>query len=365
MALTTFQVKRIIAIIRQHEVLYGGGISSGDAAYREDCEKLVDSLEEDLPPGERSRKVRSALLPTGRGLRTKPSKGSKLERRAEKELKAGKSDKGAKVAKADKKAEKAKAAPDKPKGKAEARKEVTVGRFAETRHEAEIAESRKDQGGRQGQAAQVQATKAVAPKEAPEPRENPAVYKPRGNIHAMHLFDAYAKNMLPKYGGFILSARFFPEEQYSVLEFTGYENVQDIYTDGESLVFKTAGCKLYCLIEKATYSFKNVEPVNRQNEYSIPYRFVELNKIVTKRFQNIYIGKKPVVHSISFSIYKPKGDNIAILFYDQANVYENIQDFLIALLHETNAIPVIDARKASEHIIVGLKQFHTWLDVGD
>jgi hypothetical protein len=178
---------------------------------------------------------------------------------------------------------------------------------------------------------------------------------------ALHLFDAFQQNRLPKYGGFIVCIR-FSEGGYTVIEIIGYGNMQDLYPDGDTLVFKSVGCKLYALVEPSGYLFKSVEPVNRPSDQMIPYRFAELLRITTKRFQGILVGRKPVFMPTSFSVFKPAGEDLSILFYDIADVYSNIQDFLIMIFRDRLGVPVADSRKAAEVIARGTREFRLWLD---
>jgi hypothetical protein len=76
MAFTPTQIRKTIAIVRQHEVLYGSGISTSDAAMREELEKLVQSLEGLLPEAKRAELAREEeggwrrLVPASRGSST-------------------------------------------------------------------------------------------------------------------------------------------------------------------------------------------------------------------------------------------------------------------------------------------------------
>ena len=156
--------------------------------------------------------------------------------------------------------------------------------------------------------------------------------------------------------------RFSGEVGYTVIELIGYENLQDIYPEGETLVFKTVGCKLYAIVEPPSFLLKSVEPVNRPSDQMVPYRFSELLHITTKRLQNVYVGRKPVFMPTSFSVFRPEGDDLAVLFYDIADVYSNIQDFLIMLLRDRLNVPVTDSRKIAEVVARGIREFRLWLD---
>ncbi len=201
-------------------------------------------------------------------------------------------------------------------------------------------------------------------KEKKPDREQKVIKKEtKKKISAAHLFEAYQKNRLPEYGGYIVSSFFDIFPGYTKFEIVGFDNVQDIFIKGNSLVFKSSGCKLFCLIEPPNYSYQSIEPVLREPQISIPYRFEELFSIKTKRHQKIYIGKKPVISMSSFTIMKPKKDDFAILFYDVSSVFRNIQDFLYPILNDELRIPKREALKASSVIAEGIKGFQTWLDL--
>lgn len=418
MSLTNAQVRKIISIIRQHEVFYGGGISSLDAGFRDECEKLIEELESILPEAEAKSLHRENLWDVGNSLRlermlknrTKPRSkpdpkieslvASKKSSHSEEDedydeeptqkgkLNQKKKEKPktkAELAKEAKALEKAKALEEKERAREE--KEKALALKSKGKNVSTVKETVKTEV--KGKAlpsietpkAKVLAksvthipgrreapTETVVPGRRPE-SERPQVQTVRPpkdpndkRLEAAHLFDAYKKNMLPKYGGYIVSIYNKPEERYLIIEVVGYENLQDIYPSEDSLVFKTQGCKLSAIVEQAGFVFKNVEPVHRSQGYSIPYRFKELNALVTKKYQSIYIGKNPVMHPTSFNIHRPEGEDLAVLFYDVANVFANIQDFLISVLKVKADIPIIDARKASEAIARQIQQFHNWLD---
>jgi hypothetical protein len=85
-------------------------------------------------------------------------------------------------------------------------------------------------------------------------------------------------------------------------------------------------------------------------------------RITTKRFQGILIGRKPVFMPTSFSVFKPTGEDLAVLFYNIADVYSNIQDFLIMILRDRLGVPIPDSRKTAEVIARGIREFRLWMD---
>jgi hypothetical protein len=444
MGLTSAQVKKAIAIVRQYAVLYGGGISSGDAAVREELDKITQGLEEMLPKAERDKVAeaeswktlaivkRAAAPAVKRGSRARRDAGSIVasppRRVHEEDIKVPASAKAGhgseKIKRDSSRAASAKAAPqakaveptrpkaeEHPKAKPLSAPEPPTraqgaalahtptptsahSRAHDQEHQAEVAAKaanraaelrnrKEDQEvgariaerlGSRGATPSKAATRNAAQKlsgnaVSPEPAEAAAKAqnsqaKPQHRVEAMHLFDAYNRNMLPKYGGYIVNSFYKAEDHYSIFEIVGYEDLKDIYPTGNSLVFKTAGCKLYAIAEQANYSFKSVEPVSRSRDYAIPYRFSELDSFVTKRYQTVYVAKKPILSPTSFSIVKPTGDDFSVLFYDVSRVFENMQDFMISVLHERNAIPLTDARKATEAMLRGIRSFGAWFENG-
>jgi hypothetical protein len=97
-------------------------------------------------------------------------------------------------------------------------------------------------------------------------------------------------------------------------------------------------------------------------DHMVPYRFNELSKITTKAFQTIYVGLKPIFMPTSFTVVKPEGDDLSVLFYNVAEVYANIEDFIIILMREFSKISTADSRKAAESIVRGIQNFRSWLD---
>jgi len=434
MSIEAADLRKLVKIVRQYEVIYGGGISSSDAAVREDCEDLVALLETELGhrKGPAGRKARIAeALPTLMEAKTKPKEAGEARPKtgrsaqlatltAAKEQAKGDNTKTAPAKGAAAKAAagpkgkspaKGTAATSKPVPKAaltkaqkaaeakalarEAKARASDAKSRASEAKALAAQAAADKAASKAAGKKGGASKKVVPQAAPMARGRAAdeafqdvrsrnvgaakaaierADKIAGNADsadeseskkrfpALHLFDAFQQNKLPKYGGFIVCVRFCEDKGYSVIEIIGYENMQDLYPEGDTLVFKSVGCKLYALVEPSGYLLKSVEPVNRPNDQSIPYRFSELVRITTKRFQGILIGRKPVFMPTSFSVFKPSGDDLAVLFYDIADVYSNIQDFLIMILRDRLGTPVQDSRKAAEVIARGIREFNIWMD---
>jgi hypothetical protein len=387
MSIQAADLRKLVKIVRQYEVIYGGGISSGDAAVREECEDLVGLLEAELggkkAPGKRGG---AASLPSLVDAKKTPRSGGGPKPTTARSSEIAKLGMPRNAQPADKgkprpAAAKAPAAKAAPPGKKPAKAAESQ---AKPKSSSKAATAPKK--GAAAPKAGVQAARSVPAKEDKvledvRSRHVPAARaaleradriagaadasddeKTKRRFPALHLFDAFQQNKLPKYGGFIVSIRFPDDKGYAVIEIIGYGNLQDIYPEGETLVFKSVGCKLFAVVEPSGYLLKSVEPVNRPSEQMVPYRFAELLHMTTKRFQNILIGRKPVFMPTSFSVFKPAGDDLTVLFYDIADVYANIQDFLIMILRERLGIPIPDSRKAAEVIARGIHEFRLWLD---
>ncbi|HTX72386.1 MAG TPA: hypothetical protein VMC79_06125 [Rectinemataceae bacterium] len=409
MSIDAADLKKLVKIIRQYEVIYGGGISTGDAAVREECESLVNTLESALKSAPRGRRGAESPLPS--------LVDAKKTRREEKPVRPV-STRATELAGlaaghgSSRPTEEAPVAPSKTTAKGAARAasakptaaSASAGPVPRTKAGGASAAKPGKAAGSGRANSKAAAPTAVRGKKtsSPQPERRVAAHKDstlaadlrsahkgaakaaveraqkrldagrtdrdasageqKKRFAAQHLFDAYTQNKLPKYGGFIVCVRFSEENGYTVIEIIGYENLQDIYPEGESLVFKSVGCKLFAIVEPPSYLLKSVEPVNRPSDQMVPYRFSELLHVTTKRFQNIYVGRKPVFMPTSFSVVKPEADDLAILFYDIADVYSNIQDFLIMMLRDRMSVPVNDSRKVAEVIARGIREFRLWLD---
>jgi hypothetical protein len=177
---------------------------------------------------------------------------------------------------------------------------------------------------------------------------------------ALDLFQAYAQNKLPKEGGYIVSTFFDSKSVYSIYEVVAYNGVKSIYLTEEGLTFQTDGCKLYVLIEPASYSKKYVEPVSRSQHEQIPHRFSELEIYTAKNQTKIMVSKQPIMTYSSFTILKPAGGNFSILFYNFDEVMESMEFFFIQTLNKEARVLKGDAKAASKLIIDGLNKFMIW-----
>jgi hypothetical protein len=406
MSIQAADLRKLVKIVRQYEVIYGGGISTSDAAVREECEGLVGTLEAELGGkkavgGRASRSAESlpSLMDAKKGLKGGGQARPMTSRAAELATLTSSRGKGKEAAASPK----AKAATETAQKSPAGARPPAKGKSPPAKPTVP-AKSAEKPGAKKGTspepkspAAKGSGKKASAPVKGtarPEaPTRDDSVYEDVRSRHAggakaaaeranmiagraddsgesgakkhfaaLHLFDAFQQNRLPKYGGFIVCVRFSDDKGYTVIEIIGYENMQDLYPEGDTLVFKSVGCKLYAIVEPSGYLLKSVEPVNRPSDQMVPYRFSELLRITTKRFQGILIGRKPVFMPTSFSVFKPTGEDLAVLFYNIADVYTNIQDFLIMILRDRLGVPVPDSRKTAEVIARGIREFRLWMD---
>ncbi len=164
------------------------------------------------------------------------------------------------------------------------------------------------------------------------------------------LFTAYRNNELPTDGGYIISGFFDKSSTYSKYEVTAYDNVKDIYLTDEGLTFQADGKKMFVLVEPANYPSKHTEPAYRDDFHKIPYRFNELETIVSRRQDKIMIGKEPIITYTSFTILKSTGHNFSYIFYPNDNLADIIEKFFIETIWKDANVPKIDAEKAARVI---------------
>jgi len=171
------------------------------------------------------------------------------------------------------------------------------------------------------------------------------------------LFKAYYKGELPIEGGYIFSSFFDPNSTYSKYEVVSYNNVKDIYSSDGNLTFQADGKKLFVLVEPANYPKKYTEPSLRDQYYSIPYRFSEVETITSRRQDRIMVGKKPVITYSSFTIIKSTGDNFSYIIYDTNDLIDVVEKIFTDTLWKDANVPKIDAEKTARFIRDIFKSF--------
>jgi len=171
------------------------------------------------------------------------------------------------------------------------------------------------------------------------------------------LFKAYYKGELPIEGGYIFSSFFDPNSTYSKYEVVSYNNVKDIYSSDVNLTFQADGKKLFVLVEPANYPKKHTEPSLRDQYHSIPYRFSEVETIISRRQDRIMVGKKPVITYTSFTIIKSVGDNFSYIIYDTDDLIDVVEKIFTDTLWKDANVPKIDAEKTAGFIRDTFKSF--------
>lgn len=169
-------------------------------------------------------------------------------------------------------------------------------------------------------------------------------------VKAMDLFDAYAKDKLPKDQAYIVSSFINGQNGYSIYEVISYSAVKAIYPEGEGLTFQSSGKKMHILIEPASYPKKATEPYLRDKADQIPLRFKELDLITAKNQAKIYLAKKPIESLSSFTVAKPQGINVSFVFYQLPDLYETLAKFFEQTFNKDAGVPQADAKKAANMV---------------
>ena len=177
-----------------------------------------------------------------------------------------------------------------------------------------------------------------------------------GGAKALDLFEAFAKEKLPRDHGYIVSSFFSENSAYSIYEVVSYSGVKAIHLTETGLLFQTNGKKLYVLVEPASYPLKAMEPVHRNDKERIPKRFSELEIINAKNNTRIMVAKEPIESFASFTILKPTGINFALVFYNLPDIFDNLDAFFEASLNKELQIPNSDAKAVAKVIIAAIEK---------
>jgi len=177
---------------------------------------------------------------------------------------------------------------------------------------------------------------------------------------ALSLLKAYHTSSIPSNGGFIVTAYFEGGTNYSVYEVTAYQNVKDIYQVPEGMIFKTDGNRTHMLIEPPSYAQKHIEPVNREQGKSIPYRFNEMNLIKLRNQVNVMIPKEPIMLYSSFTILKNRGDSFSFVFHLTEDVYLAMKKFISDSLYNDCSFGKTDAMTCAKTVLETIKKFSIW-----
>ena len=174
-------------------------------------------------------------------------------------------------------------------------------------------------------------------------------------LKAMDLFDAFAKNMLPKDKAYLVSSFINENNGYTKYEIVSYSAVKAIYPEENGITFQSSGKKLYILVEPSSYPNKAIEPYLRVNSDQIPLRFKELDIIKAKNQITVMIAQRPNDSLSSFTIAKPSGSNISFVFYYLDDLFQTMAMFFETSLNKDARVPLVDAKKASLKIIETVK----------
>ncbi len=177
---------------------------------------------------------------------------------------------------------------------------------------------------------------------------------------ALSLEKAYFSEQVPSEGAFIVSG-FFPDDTaYAVFEVTAYRSVKDIFKTTDGIIFKTDGNRISMMVEPATYPKKYVEPVNREADRSIPFRFNELDIYTCYKSEKIMVSKEPSFLYSSFTILDHGKTGFSYIFIPTRDVYTAIRQFITESLSSDCNLSRNDAAKGADMVLTGIKKFSIW-----
>jgi len=174
---------------------------------------------------------------------------------------------------------------------------------------------------------------------------------------ATTLVKAYMTESIPPDGGFIITAYFMPGSSYTIYEITAYRNVKDIFRTADGVTFKTDGNRTHLLIEPAVYTKKHVEPVNREEGFSIPYRFNEMDILSMAKSEKVMIPREPIMLYSSFTILEKQGDYFSYIFDPTRDVYIAMKKFLADSLYNDCNLSSSESRDIAAKLLNTIKKF--------
>ena len=177
---------------------------------------------------------------------------------------------------------------------------------------------------------------------------------------ATTLEKAYMSEQIPTTGAFIIAAYFPDDTPYGVFEITAYHVVKDIFKSPEGLIFKTDGNRTYILVEPASYSQKYVEPVGREKNKSIPYRFNEMTVHNGRKGEKIMVPKEPIFLNSTFTIIDRGSDGYSYLFQPTSDVYAAMKKFISDSLSNDCGVENHDAKIGANLVVDTIKKFSIW-----
>ncbi len=171
----------------------------------------------------------------------------------------------------------------------------------------------------------------------------------------MELFSAFKHNRLPFEGGGYVLSIFYDNEtntMYTKYELIAYDNVKDISFRGNTLWFKSDGYKMHILLEPSTYSQRFQEPLLRDKEKSIPYKFKDLEIFtVGDKKHRVMVCKEPQFNISSFTVQQPEDHDLAIIFLPTESVFKDLREFMMKSIQRDIRARNQDARKVARFII--------------
>lgn len=177
---------------------------------------------------------------------------------------------------------------------------------------------------------------------------------------ATSLQKAYMNGAIPLNGGFIISSSFDPATAYAVYEITSYAVVEDVEKGPDELVFKTDGNRTHALLEPPAYPGRHVEPLSREKERAIPYRFSEIDIIECKKNERLMVPREPLNLHSSFTIRGNAGNNFCFVFYPTEDVYAAIKKFMADLFYNDCALSKDESVNGAGLLMNTIKKFRVW-----
>lgn len=171
----------------------------------------------------------------------------------------------------------------------------------------------------------------------------------------MELFSAFEHNKIPLEGGGYILSIFYDNENktmYTRYELIAYNNVKDISFRGNQLWFKSDGYKVHILLEPSNYPQRFQEPLLREKNKSIPYKFKDLEVFTVGDQKNrVMVSINPQFNLSSFTVQKPENDDFAVFFLHSEKIFKDIREFLVKIIQTDIRAHSQDAKKVARFII--------------
>ncbi|MCL2156292.1 MAG: hypothetical protein FWH53_11550, partial [Leptospirales bacterium] len=159
---------------------------------------------------------------------------------------------------------------------------------------------------------------------------------------------------------FIVSAYFPDETSYGIYEVTAYHIVKDIFKTTEGVTFKTDGNRTCILIEPPSYAQKYIEPVSREKNKSVPYRFNEMTTHAGRNGAKVMVPIEPTFLYSTFTILDRGKSGYSYIFFTTPDVYKAIKNFLLDSLSKDCGLEKPDAKTATDLVMATIKKFSIW-----